>query len=73
MSQKEKLSNEVKELTLSEARAVRNFIRSIRRKKETPSKKPIKKNAAFLTVRKALKNIKGSLSEEISIEREDRI
>ena len=72
MSEREKLLREMEELTSSELKLLRSLLRSVRRRK-APVKKGSKKNEAYLKVRDALKGIRGSLADDISMQREDRI
>lgn len=70
MSEKEKLSNEISNLTNAEVKMLRRFLKSIKATKPSYKKEDL---SAYLEVRKALKGIKGSLSDDIVTERDERV
>ena len=68
---KEQTIKELYELKPQALAKVYDLITELKRKNQVPKNKPTA--ADYIKVREALKQCKGSLSEDIMIEREDRI
>lgn len=69
MTIKEKTIREVESLKPDEVRLIYDIIQSLKRR----SRRGTQNENHYLKVREALKNIRGSLSEDIRIQRHDRI
>lgn len=69
MSLKEQTIKALQALGKEEIREVYNFIRSLKESEEEMRQK----NPDYQKVREALKNVQGSLSDEILKDREDRL
>jgi hypothetical protein len=71
MQVKEKLIKEIQDLPPQDIMNVYELVLDLKKRKRTPSTR--RKKSAYLDVQEILKNCTGSLSEDISLMREDRL
>ena len=70
MQVKEKLIKEIQDLPPEDVMNVYELVLDLKKQKRTPSRR---KKSAYLEVQEILKNCTGSLSEDITLMREDRL